>query len=417
MKIHRLAWIWMTLLATPAAAQGYDENPSGRSIFALADAWIVAANGEPSWLDGGFGKSRFDGTDDRDLRLRPFAIEGDLVWQPHLSWSLDATIAATAQHGQEQAVDLSEAYLSYRHDPIGSLRVSARAGLLWPNISTEHGGPAWSVSETITPSAINSWIGEEVKLIAGEVTASAPIGSGRLAGSVALFGFNDTAGTLLAFRGWALHDQKATVFSHQPLPTLDAFMVTAQAPKTRPVIELDDRPGIYARLGWSSEAIRLTAFYYDNRGDPEAVNDQLQWGWRTRFASLSAQLGDARRTTLTAQAMTGTTQMGFPMPDRIWVDTRFRSAFLLATRRLGTVASVSGRIEAFGTRGRGSVLAEASDEDGWAVTAAARRRFGDHVTQLAELLHLESTRDERVRLALAPRQTQTVAQLSVRLTL
>jgi hypothetical protein len=55
----------------------------------------------------------------------------------------------------------------------------------------------------------------------------------------------------------------------------------------------------------------LNAFYYDNRGDPEAFTKSLQWGWRTRFwnVGLVADLGPSTR--LLAQGMTGTTLMGF----------------------------------------------------------------------------------------------------------
>ena len=60
----------------------------------------------------------------------------------------------------------------------------------------------------ITPSAINSWIGEEVKVVGVEGTATHPLAGGRLSGTFGLFGFNDTAGTQLAFRGWALHDRR-----------------------------------------------------------------------------------------------------------------------------------------------------------------------------------------------------------------
>lgn len=414
--LTRCALLAAFLTAVPAAAQSYDENPSGRSLYALADFRLTAADGERAWLDEGFGKARFGGAPDGDSRVRPRAVEGDLVWQPQLGWSLGATVAAIAQHGQDHTVDLSEAYVSYRHAPFGAVRLSARAGLMWPPVSLEHGGPAWSVTDTITPSAINSWIGEEVKLVAAEATASVPLAGGRLTATAAAFGWNDTAGTLLAFRGWALHDQKATGFGLQPLPPLDAFMQYAQAPRTRPVIELDDRVGFYGKLSWSSSAVTLAAFYYDNRGDPEAVDSDLQWGWRTRFANVSARVALGPHLTLKAQGMTGSTLMGFPQPDRLWVDTKFRSAFLLATRRFGD-AGVSGRIEAFGTRGHGSVLGAETSEDGWAVTAATRYTVNTHVELLAELLHIASTRADRRRVGLAPHQRQTVGQLSARLTL
>ena len=403
--------------ATPAHAQDYGD-PSGKTLIATADLRLTAVDGERSWIDGGFGKTRFGpksaGPLDH-LSFEPRAVEGDLVWQPQISWSLGATLAVTAQNGQEHAVDLSEAYLSWRRGPHGALKLSGRLGAFWPPVSLEHSGPTWAVTETITPSASNSWIGEEVKVGGAEATASLPVGQqGRVYATIALFAFNDTAGTLLGFRGWALHDEKATLFGHQPLPPLDAFMRSVQAPATRPMIELDNRPGYYVRLGWMPDsAIRLHAFYYDNRGDPQAVNSQLQWGWRTRFAELggTAAFGATR---ITAQAMAGRTEMGFPMPDRIWVDTRFKSAFALVTRTIGK-GSVSGRVEAFGTRGNGSVLGTDESENGWAATLAARRSFGDHVTLLAEALHVESNREARVRSGLDPRQNQTLLQLAIRL--
>lgn len=399
--------------AAPVAAQSYDENPFGRSLYVLGDLRMVGADGERSWLDGGFGKTRAGS--DGNWHVRPRAVEGDVVWQPRLGWAVDATVAVIAQQGQENPVDLSEAYVSYRHDPIGKTRLSARVGLMWPPISLEHSGPAWSVTETITPSAINSWVGEELKVVAAEGSATLPVAGGKLTATAAIFGFNDTSGTLLSFRGWALHDVKATAFGHLPLPPLDAFMQDAQAPATRPVVELDDRPGFYAKLGWSTPSVKIQALYYDNRGDPTAVDAELQWGWRTRFVSLAGQIKPSSRLTVTAQAISGTTQMGYPMPDRLWVDTHYDSAFLLASARVGERSSISGRIETFGTRGDGSVLAQQTSEDGWAATLAGRHSFGDHVTLLAEVLHVDSRRNERTRVNLHSEQRQTTVQTSLRL--
>jgi hypothetical protein len=403
-----------------AWAQDYSDA-SGKPVTALLDLRLTGADGERSWLDGRFGKARFGGdaaSGGDGLRVRGRAVEADLVWQPQLSWSLGGTFAVTAQQGQEHPVDLSEAFLSWRRDPHGATRVSGRLGLFWPPVSLEHSGPAWTVTETITPSAINSWIGEEVKGAGAEATLSFALGQGHLAATAALFGFNDTAGTLLAFRGWALHDEKATAFGHQPLPALGPFMEYVQAQRSRPAIELDHRPGFYARLAWSSAGpLKLQAFYYDNRGNPEAVDADMQWGWRTRFGNIGAILQIGPQTKLTSQAMIGSTQMGFPEGGRVWVDTRFRSAFLLATRVIGGASSVSGRIEGFGTTGRGSILGAEDSENGWAATLAGRHMIGRHVAVLGEILHIESTREARVRDAEAPHQTQTVVQLAARLTL
>lgn len=397
-----LAWA----AALPAHAQDGLDLVSAETLALAGDVRIVVADGEPGWLDGGWGKARFD-----DATPRP--VEADLIWQPRFTWSLTGTVVVSAQHGQEHGLDLSEAVLSFKPLLPGPVRVSARAGLYWPAVSLEHSGPEWAVAETITPSAINSWIGDEVKLAGTEATLSATLGSHRIAATAGAFGLNDTSGTLLAFRGWALHDQKATAFGHQPLPPLNPAMTLRQAPRTRPVIEIDDRIGWYAKLGWSpAEAFELQAFHYDNRGDPEAVTPSRQWGWRTRFDNLGA-IVSLGRLQLKGQAMAGRTEMGFPRSGVIWVDTRFRSAFLLATRSVGRGA-VSARVEAFATRNRGSLVGSDEAEDGWALTAAARRPIGPHFTLLAELLHVDSRRPARALRGLAPSQRSSQLQLALR---
>jgi hypothetical protein len=403
--------------AMPAFAQDYGDS-SGKTLIVTADLRLVAADGEQSWIGGGFGKTRFGpdtAASPEHLELDPRAVSGDVVWQPQLSWSLGATLAVTAQQREEHSIDLSEAYLSWLRGPHANFKLSGRLGLFWPPVSLEHSGPNWAVSETITPSAINSWIGEEVKVGAAEATASvATAHHGRIYATVAVFGFNDTAGTLLSFRGWAFDDVKATAFGHLRLPPRGSFLQYAQADGTRPIIELDNRPGFYARLGWTPDpAIKLHLFHYDNRGDPEASTGGQQWGWRTRFSEIGAVIGPGS-TRLTVQALAGRTSMGFARAGKAWVDTRFRSAFALVTRTIGQ-GSVSGRIDAFGTSNMGSVIGTEDNEHGWAATLAARRSFGAHATLLAEALHIESDRDSRLRIGLKPLQNQTLLQLALRL--
>jgi hypothetical protein len=393
-------------LASPGHAQDGPELFTPETVTLVGDARIAAADGETSWLDGGYGKTRHDD-------VRPRLAEAELIWQPRLTWALAGTIAVIAQQGQDKPVDISEAVLAFKPLMGGETRVSARAGLFWPPVSLEHSGPEWAVTDTITPSAINSWIGDEVKVGGAEATVATMVGNHRVAATVAAFGLNDTSGTLLAFRGWALHDQKATAFSLQPLPPLGAFLQRAQAPRTRPVIEIDNRVGWYARLGWSpSDRFELQGLHYDNRGDPQASTPTNQWGWRTKFTNVGATLS-LGGLELKAQAMGGRTEMGFPRAGRIWVDTSFHSAFLLATRGFGR-GSVSARVEAFDTRSRGSVAGDSYSEDGWAVTAAVKRELSPRFTLLAELLHIESDKPARSAIGLAPRQRQNQFQLALR---
>lgn len=399
-------------LLTPACAQAAEGPSLPAGFSATGDIRLVAVDGEASWTVGGLGKLRFGSNG--DLRLRPRPTDAELVWKPRFGWALSGTVVAAAQRGQEHAVDLIEAFATWKPMPRGSVRFSARAGLMWPRISMEHEGAAWQVADMITPSAVNSWIGEEVKVVGAEATVS----RGSVSATAAVFGFNDTAGTLLAFRGWALHDLKATAFGHQKLPPLNAFMTAGvQAPTTRPALELDDRPGFYGKFAWQPvPAVTLEAFYYDNRANPEAVNPSLQWGWRTRFLDFGARAQLGRETKLLAQVLTGSTRMGFDEGYGIWVRTRYRAGYVRLSQGVGRI-TLSGRADLFGTRERGSEMGSGESEHGWAATTAASYRLSPHVQLLVEALRVDSRRDARLRLSLDPRQVQNQVQAALRLSI
>src|SRR6478735_7998953 len=325
-------------------AEEAEDSGGGTDIFSadtftiMADIRLVLADGANSWIDGGFGKARFDGTDDADYEFDAYPVEASLIWQPRFTNSFVGNFSAAYQqgHDRDEKFDVMEGYLTFIPRRHGNINFSFKAGLYWPEISLEHAtGGAWSTVYTITPSAINSWVGEEVKVIGAEATVSAELGSQQFSLTGAAFGFNDTSGTLLSFRGWALHDLKATAFGHYKLPPLNAFMSGAQQHETRSLYEIDNRVGFYGRAEWRpASALVMNAFYYDNRGDPKVFTPSLQWGWRTRFWNfgLVADLGS--RTRLIGQAMTGTTQMGFvpPTATEHWINTRFRSAFALLSQ-------------------------------------------------------------------------------------
>jgi len=412
LRLFGLATCW---LAFGACAVRADSGAllSRETITASADIRLVLAEGERSWLAGGFGKGRWSGAADRGTRMRPELAEATLAWLPRFGWALSGTVVAIAQNGQQHSVDLSEAFLTFRPPATGSVRPSARIGLFWPPVSLEHGGTEWRVNDTITPSAIGSWVGEEVKLAGAEFNLAIRAGGGKITVTGAAFGLNDTAGTLLAFRGWALHDVKAVAFGKQPLPPLNGFITFVQPRYTRPVIGISGYVGYYGKLTWAPAApVRVEAFHYDNRADPQDVNASKEWGWRTRFDTIGAvaRLGNL---TLRVQGLDGSTAMGFPILNLRWVHTRFRSAYVMATHTTNW-GSLSGRIEAFGTRNHGSQLTAVDDEDGWAATLAGRHQIGDHIALLAEFQHIDSTRAARLRAGIDPRQPQNIAQIALR---
>jgi hypothetical protein len=279
---------------------------------------------------------------------------------------------------------------------------------MYPQISMEHDGAAWIDRDMITPSAINSWVGEEVKVVAAEASVRRDFAGQQVSATVAVFGFNDTSGTLLTTRGWALGDIMAGAPDRFILPPLSEFLRTVQAPITNPVFEID------GRLEWrSGGGLALNAFVYDNAGNLIGLSEG-QWAWRTRFLNIGARLDLDRRTHVLAQAMSGETRFGYAEPD-IWVDTLFRAAYVLVRRDLGADAA-SARFDLFETRDRTEIEYGDTSEQGWAVTADYRKRLGSHANLLVEALHVESNRPARVDiLGETARQGQTVLQASLRL--
>lgn len=390
---------------------------SGRTLSILLDGRLVAANGGERFTTGGMGITRFSGAKDGDFRVDPLPIEADLIWTPRFTSTLSGNVSVAWQRDQEDDVDIIESFVTFLPPRTGNVSISAKAGLYWPEISLEHAtGGAWSTVHTITPSAINSWVGEETKVVGAEMTVSASLGNHDISATAGIFGFNDTSGTLLSFRGWALHDMKATMFGRFKLPPRNDFMKFAQEDVTRSTIELDDRPGFYGRIEWRPPApFTINAFYYDNRGDPVVFTPNKQWGWRTRFANLGVSVEPAQGTRILAQGMYGTTQMGFKENGVYWVDTLYRSAFVLVSHEIGQ-GEISGRAEYFDTRERGSEMNHAEEnQDGWALTAAGRWSFTSTLTGFLEVLHVHSERGARARLGLPAGETQTVIQASLRL--
>ena len=387
------------------------------TVSGIVDLRVGASSGEQSWTEGGFGKTRFGGGNDGATSVRAQVATADLVWNPSVD-DVSLVLDMQTQPDQSHGVDAAQAYLQYKPAPSNALSVMVRAGLYYPPISMEHegyAGGAWTVTDTITPSAINTWVGQELKVAGLEGSIRYSAWSQVFSATAGVFGYDDTAGTLLALRGWSLDDVTATATDRLALPPLNAFIRAHQAPFTEPVRELDGRPGGYAQLAWRAPSrLQLNAMYYDNAGDMISV-DRKQWAWSTAFWDLGARLDLDRQTWLIGQAMTGSTYMGFPRGDSVWVDVDFSSAYVEAIHVLGR-STLSARAETFATSDTPFTAIERYSETGWAATADYRFRLTPNVALLGEVLHVWSDRPSRVLTGVDPRETQTTVQGSARLT-
>lgn len=407
--MKRLVFCLMASIAPQAFAQEGD-------VSAAVDLRVGTAGGETSWLDGGFGKLGLGGEDDFDARI----ARGILVWRPHLTWSTDVYLQMEFDSEQDNPIGLGEAYLRYKPLVSGPLRYSIRAGVFYPPVSLEHDGVAWSTTRTLTPSAINSWIGEEVKVGALEGSMTAPAGDGKLIATGAVFGYNDTSGTLLTFRGWALHDHQIPVGGDFPLPERSKAwwsFRTRQAHVAEPFREIDDRVGYYGKLEWRPDApFMVNAFYYDNAGN-ETSYDDFQTSWKTRFANFGvlAQLTDD--TQLLAQAMAGSTAW-IPLANRPIArvdDVGFRSVYLLLDHTFGS-QGLAARLDAFETTDENQAYSmNSTPESGWSVTAAWRNQFSANLTWMIEGVYVDSERASRTQVGMDNQQSQLQVQTSLRM--
>lgn len=394
---------------------------SPQAFEGLVDIRAIGVDGQPSYLDGGFGRTRYGGAGAGDFKGELSLADAALVWKPQFTWALGAIVDVEHQDGQQHPFDLVQAYLTFRPTLPGDTRFTARAGFYYPPVSQEHEGPSWAVANTITPSAINSWIGEEVKVVGGEARVSRRFGDSEVAATAGLFGYDDTAGTLLTFRGWGFTDIKATAFGQFNLPPIDPYMAWRQPPYTQSTAEIDGRVGYYGRLDWSWGRLNLNAFYYDNRGDKTGVNSNWQWAWNTRFWNfgLSYDVDDSTR--ILSQVMTGHTLMGYPdYDDPEWINLGFTSAYLLATHSFGR-SGITGRAEYFSTHDANFDPGADDPEDnrgehGWALTAAYRYDLTAQARWMLELMHIHSNRPGLEQAGILPLQDQTQLQSSLRLT-
>ena len=393
-------------VAGPALAE--PDLFSRETVAGVVNLRAANADGEPSWLDGGFGKSRFG---DETTVL----ADGVIEWRPKLSWSLSAVVDGVVQPDLDRdKVDLNEAYVLYKPLGSGNVRLQGRLGFFYPPVSLEHDGKAWTTTRTITPSAINSWIGEETLGAGLELSARREFSGHELGLTLAGFNKNDTAGTLLSLRGWSLNDTRAGVFGERPLPPLSTFITYVQPRETYPARELDDRFGYYVRADWKSPAgLSLNAIYYDNLGDKLAVDQQLQWSWYTRFVNVGAAWQPGENTEVLAQWMKGVTRMGYTAPAGRWIDVGFDSAYVLASQSFGANA-ITGRVDYFRVDDEANAYYGDLSENGWAATAAFRRTLSANAQMFIEALHTSSDRWSRVQAGVAAKQQQTTIQALAR---
>jgi len=389
--------------AGPLLAQDF----SVRGYLDLRGGWAAT---EDSWVDGGLGKTRFGGGGG--------FVSGNAALAAR--WQVTPALSATAQvqfsPQQHPSIDVLEAYLAYRPVSTTPWRWSVKAGAFFPPISQENDGIGWTSPWTLSPSAIDSWVGEELRTVGVEARLQHRGSVADIEAFGALYGGNDPAGELLAARGWSLGDLTSGLGARVREPDVYAPLAGATVPaRYRPFDDIDGRLGWYAGVAIDAPAYgKLSLLRYDNRGDPRQEEDfdgREVYSWHTRFWSLGGQ-ARAGDVIVAAQAMHGDTAFE-PVPGLL-LDTRFDAAYLLAARASGAWRPAI-RLDVFDLHQRPDTLAAPLSEHGNALTVALNWRPVERVRVTAEWLRVDSSRNQRALAGLAPRQLDRQAQLSLRL--
>jgi hypothetical protein len=380
------------------------------TFHGYADLRVILPSGDDeTWLEGGLSKTRF-GREDGNVEVRL----GEIVGEARAQIGDELTAMAVLRYDEDQRtpIDLIEAYARYRPVSTSPLRWSVKAGAFFPPISLENNEIGWTSHWTLTPSAINSWVGEELRTIGAEAQFELRGPSNTFEANAALFGWNDPAGFLLDVRGWALGDRPTGLFDEPRLP--DAFMSYASAflaPTTPMFKEIDSRAGYYARAAWENRDFgRIEVLRYDNRADPTAF-DQVP-AWRTEFWSVGLQTKSGELEIL-IQGMTGETEVApFPGYDRV---VEFWSGYILAGRDLGDWR-LAARAELFGSDATINNTANDPDygEYGHAVTFAATWTPQQWLRLTGEVLSIDSYRPLRHDDGLPADSRETQVQLGAR---
>ncbi len=415
---RRCAWVvgfaCTLLIPEPGAAAG-DLTVNG--FVAVSGLGISS---QPSWREGGFGRfvlGAEDPDDDEIFGLGQLHVALD--WQPSPFFGTYLHVTGRAEPSQVEGdeVGVIEAYLHASIPAGASGSVELQLGHFILPTSRENTEFAWSSPYTLTFSALNTWIGEEMRLT-GLLTHYdvAVSGQSNLRFGASAFGGNDTNGALLAWRGWAMGDRLTSFGELVPLPPIDSLQsggafATQRDDGTRPYgDDLDDRIGWAGFLRWQrTDRAVLQYTRLDNRGDREL--HEGEYAWRTELDLFGLELRPHESFTLIGEFLDGSTGMGDPLAFNVQAD--IESAYLLASWNPGRFRTTV-RYDTFETVDVDGSGADNNNEDGEAWTLAFFWEPRDTLRLGLELVDLQAERPAALDVGADPNTDATSVQFEVR---
>lgn len=353
----------------------------------------------PSFLEGGFGKL-LDGGDDRvESAIGEARLAVD--WEMGANWNLFVHgVARRDANGKTSAGSgLLEAFVEKSFGDGEWHLWTVRAGQFFLPSSRENVDSLWISPYTLTLSAMNSWVAEEIRPIGVDVAYRKTfLSDHKLQLAATVFGGNDTSATLLAWRGFSFHDRPTPTGRFVPLPPIERFdeQFPRQSARGSKAFgsDLDGRPGYAGRARWNAPDDRavIQATVFLNRGD-RALHGE-EYAWETDFRWLSAETRLPAGLRLIGEWGTGTSKMGFAPPggrSEAVVDILFDTFYVLLTRDFGTWRATV-RYDDFRVEDRDSTALDDNREDGRAWTLAVLVPIDEHWRAGVEWLDVEADR-------------------------
>ncbi|HWG76801.1 MAG TPA: hypothetical protein VN660_08400 [Steroidobacteraceae bacterium] len=371
----RLIALALLLVAAPVwAQQGIDGFEAGIDLRA------VAASGARSFLDGGLGDLRFD-PQHSGARL-------DSVWLDY-NGSLHDVVhfvadAVAYADGDRYPLDLTQAFAEWRPYPLGVWRSRLKVGAFYAPISFENWLVGWRSPYTLSYSAIDTWVGEELRTIGGEYDLDW-LGRQRghawqLGVTASLYGWNNPAGTLLALRGWALHDRQTTLFGRIGTPGTGFVRGLREF-----YGNFGGGPGYYVGANAKHRGdLELRVLHYDNLTDPSRYSPALDnHAWHTVFDSAGGSWTPTPRWTVISQWLGGDTCASPAL-----ACYQFNSAYLLASWQRGA-DRLTARYDGFQMHSYSGPYANRNRGHAW--TFAYQRELNSHLSVALEELRMVSS--------------------------
>ena len=365
-------------------------------LSGLVDLRVVATDAERSWTRDGLDKTRFDRSSGTVKLGQAF-----LRANAELLDMVTATVVASAGDDRGGGVDITEAWIGWNPVPRGPWKARVKVGSFFPatNLEIDYDSIGWTPVRTLSSSAINSWMGEELRINGVEASlrrkGHSQGSSHDIGFTAAVFKGNDPTGTLLAWRGWSLSDRITGLKEPIRLADLPVYgpggALEAQDRSIHVFREIDNRPGYYfgAHYGYDGW-LSVDAMHYDNRGDP-LVLKQGQYSWHTRFDHLSARMHFGDKWVLLFQGLRGETAMG---PNAVRL--RFDAWYAMASRPLGP-GNLTLRYDRFRVREQSTDLlpTDPNSEKGRALALAYLWPVNESISLVSEALVVRSSRVAR----------------------